>query len=475
MRDAVKKPVAIVGGGITALTAALRLKQQHIPVRIYEAGSRVGGVVGSLRRQGHLAEFGPNSILETSPVIRDLVKDLDLESRRMYSDPGANNRYIVRGKKPVLVPASPGGMVTTPLFSTRAKLRLLLEPLMRRAKPGVDESLARFVRRRLGAEFLDYAINPLVAGIYAGDPAALSVQHAFPKLHALEQKYGSLFIGQVLGARERKRRREVSKQDAPKFSFDEGLQVLIDALRGRLSAEIETAAPVKELEPQCGDWICRPASGAFAPETFSAVLLAVPAYALARLRIKGVPAIDLSLFDQIYYPPVASVVLGFRRQEVGHPLDGFGVLVPERENFHILGALFSSSLFPNRAPAGEVTLTSYIGGARDPGLVAQSEEALATIACRDLAEILNIKGEPTFRHVTLYPRAIPQYNVGFGRFKDRMTALERQAPGVFVAGHCRDGVSLADSIVSGHNVAARIHEFLQTHHQPAIVDLLSAT
>jgi oxygen-dependent protoporphyrinogen oxidase len=459
------KPVAIIGGGITGLTAAFRLQQAGIPVKVIEAGERAGGVIRSTRREGYLAESGPNSILETSPAISSLVTDLGLESRRIYSDPRAENRYIVRGGKPVNVPTSPLGMARTRLFSTGAKLRLLREPFVRRAAADAEESLAQFVRRRLGREFLDYAINPFVAGVYAGDPEKLSVKHAFPKLHALEARYRSLFIGQALGARERKRRGEISKQDAKKLSFDEGLQVLVDTLQARLAADLMTLSPVTRLEQRAGEWLCVSANSGARPGAFSAVLLALPAYALARLQIHGDSDFDLSSLGGVFYPPVAAVVLGFRRADVAHPLDGFGALVPEVERFNILGALFSSSLFPNRAPEGAVTISSFVGGARAPALASQTPDKLVEIVCRDLAAILGVNGRPTFEHVAFYPQAIPQYNVGYGVFKERMDALERQAPGVFVAGHARDGVSLGDSIVSGHNVASRIKTFLASRRE----------
>ena len=216
------KPVAILGGGITGLAAAFCLRQRGIPVLLLEASDRVGGVIQSARRDGYLAEFGPNSILETSPLISDLVRDTGLESRRLYSSPSAEKRYVVRDKRPVAIPASAAGFLTTPLFSFPAKLRVLAEPFIRRATEDVEESIAQFVLRRLGREFLDYAIDPLVAGVYAGNPRMLSVSQAFPKLHKLEQRYRSLFLGQILGARERRRSGEVSKKDAKKLSFDEG-------------------------------------------------------------------------------------------------------------------------------------------------------------------------------------------------------------------------------------------------------------
>src|SRR5687768_16255587 len=219
------KSVAIIGGGITGLTAAYRLQKAGVPFTVYEASDRLGGPIQSVREGEYLAECGPNTILETSPVITELVRELGLEERRIYSNPAAGNRYVARNGKPVNLPTSALKFLRTPLFSGKAKCRLAAEPFIRRSDPEVEESVGEFVVRRLGPEFLDYAINPMVGGIYAGDPALLSVKHAFPKLHALEQKYGSLIRGQILGARERKKRGTVSKQNAPKFSFEDGLEV----------------------------------------------------------------------------------------------------------------------------------------------------------------------------------------------------------------------------------------------------------
>lgn len=454
--------VAIIGGGITGLTAAFRLLRENIPVTVYEASGRTGGVIQSIRKDGFLAEFGPNSILETSPRITELIRDLGLESRRLYSDPGAENRYVVRGARPVKLPVSPPGFLGTELFSLRAKLRLMAEPFIRRAPADLEESLAQFVVRRIGQEFLDYAINPFVAGVYAGDPARLSVRHGFPKLHAIEQRYGSLIVGQFLGARERKRRGEVSKQEAKKISFDEGLQVLVDTLWDRLGNAVRVNCPVRGIQQASGRWtvVSQPQGRREETKPHSAVLLAAPAYRLAQLRVAGQADLSLSPLAQIHYPPVASVVLGFRREDVAHPLDGFGMLIPQVEGFSILGSLFSSSLFPNRAPAGQVLITSYVGGVRAPKLALGSPEELFTLTLRDLRRILGVKGDPTFRHRVLYQQAIPQYEVGYGRFKDLMNQAEEKAPGLFFAGHYRDGISLGDSILSGHNIVERIATYI---------------
>jgi oxygen-dependent protoporphyrinogen oxidase len=453
--------VAIIGGGITGLTAAFRLGQKNIPVTLYESAGRVGGVIQSIRKDGYLAEYGPNTIMETSPTIGALVHDLGLEGRRRDSSKDAERRYIVRGGRPVALPDSPAAFMTTRLFSAGAKLRLLAEPFIRRAPATREESVGEFVRRRIGREFLDYAINPFVAGVYAGDPDRLSVKHAFPRLHALEQRYGSLLAGQFFGARERKRRAEKSKQEAKKVSFDDGLQVLIDTLQQRLAGSIRLNAPVVRASQTAAGWeITQREGGCEQTSGHSAVVFAGPAHKLPGIRITTERPIHCAALAQIDYPPVSSLVLGFRRGDVAHPLDGFGMLVPEVEGFKILGTLFSSSLFPGRAPEGHVTLTSYIGGVRAPALATLGTDELVELTLRDLRAILGVNGEPAFIHRAFFRHAIPQYEVGYGRFKTLMNEIEARAPGFFLAGHYRDGVSLSDSIVSGHNVAERIQHFV---------------
>ncbi len=304
------KPVAIIGGGITGLTAAFRLRQQNLPVTLYEASERVGGVIQSVRRDGYLAEFGPNTIMETSPKVAALVEDLGLTARRIYSEPTAKDRYLVRGKRPIKMPESPLEFVTTPLFSAAAKLRLLREPFIPAGDPAREESVAQFVQRRLGLEFLDRAIDALVGGIYAGDPQELSVREAFPKLHALEQKYGSLLKGQIMGARERKRRDEVAKPHAKTFSFDEGLQVLPESLRARLADDIRLRSPVNKLAQNEEGWSLTSRADESEAE-HSAVIYAATASGLSRMGIEARRPINVSSLSDVRYPPVPASFSGF--------------------------------------------------------------------------------------------------------------------------------------------------------------------
>jgi oxygen-dependent protoporphyrinogen oxidase len=453
------KSVAIIGAGITGLTAAFYLKRRGAAVTLYEAGNRAGGVIQSVRRDGFLAEFGPNTILETSPKIAQLVRDTGLESRKLASDPAAEARYVVRYRRPIAMPGSPIGFLGTKLFTWGAKFAVLREPFIPPRRDGVEESIGEFVVRRFNREFLDHAIDALVAGIYAGDPNRLSLPHAFPKLKALEDNYGSMIKGQIRGARERRKSGEVARDRAAKFSFDEGLEVLPRTLASGLGQSLRLGTPVSGLARTLGGWRVQASDG---EREFNAVIYCGTAYRLAELDVQGagLPASALGAMSEISYPPVASVVLGFRRADVAHSCQGFGMLIPKIEGFKILGTIFSSALFPNRAPAGHVTLTSYIGGARYPELAGQAPERLVQDTLADLRVLLGVRGEPVFTQTATYAKAIPQYNVGYGKYRQLLTDFEAAAPCLYFAGHYRDGVSLGDSIVSGVNIADRVSNAL---------------
>jgi oxygen-dependent protoporphyrinogen oxidase len=452
--------VLVVGAGISGLTVAWLLQRRGCDVAVIEAAGRPGGTIGSYHEDGCLVESGPNSTLETSPLIGQLIEQAGITGEKIYASPAARNRYVLRAGALNALPLSPPAFLATRLFSWRAKLALLREPFVRRADPAVEETVAGFVRRRLGQEFLDYAINPFVAGVYAGDPQRLSVRAAFPRLAELEQRYGSLIRGQILGARERERNPEKSKQAAPMLSFRDGMQTLSDALAGGLGRLALSTPAVGLRRDAAGVWLvsarCAEGTAEFRARK---LVLAVPADAAAWLLRPLAPAAADAL-DAIPYPPVASVASVYGRDQIAHALDGFGFLVPEREGRRILGTIFSSTLFENRAPRGTVLLTSFVGGMRQPDLALREEGDIAALVEEELAGLLGVKGRPRSTRVTRWRRAIPQYTLGHLERVAEIDAAERANPGLYLCANYRGGISVGDCIKSGHAMAERIFSVL---------------
>jgi protoporphyrinogen/coproporphyrinogen III oxidase len=452
--------VLVLGAGISGLATAFGLKERGATVELLEAAPRAGGVIGTRHRNGALVEHGPNSTLDTSPLINELLDGVGIGSERIATTAVAATRFIVRGGKLLALPTSPGTFFTTRAFSLGAKARLFREPFVKAAPVNAEESIAAFVRRRLGAEFLDFAIDPFVSGVYAGDPERISVTAAFPRLHSLEQKYGSLIKGQILGARERRNSAEKSKNIAGSFSFRCGMQTLTDALANS-TGRIETGVHVRRIERGAdGIWI---AAGARGGEPVlrraRAIVLALPAHESAKLMRELWPAATRGL-AAIEYAPVASVATAYRRADVRHSLAGFGFLVPKKESRRILGSLFSSSMFPGRAPQGIVLLTTFVGGMRNPGLPANSDGALGALVHEELAALVGATNPPVWIDITRWPAAIPQYNLGHAERVRPVEDAERALPGLFFCGSYRGGVSVGDCIKSAHGIAEAATRFL---------------
>jgi oxygen-dependent protoporphyrinogen oxidase len=362
----------------------------------------------TLQEDGWLVETGPNSALETTPVFNEMFELLGITVERLYADAASNKRYILRNGQLHALPMSPPSFLKTKLWSVPAKLRLLKEPFVGRADR--EETIAEFVERRLGREFLDYAINPFVAGVYAGNPEQLSVRSAFPKLYALEEKYGGLIKGMIGGARERKRRAEVAKDRAQMFSFAGGMQTFPDAVARDLGMAVQCGCDVTRLMVRQKGTDGRPPfsveytlAGKSSILEADAVVLAVPAQSAAWLLTPHAPALASQL-QSIYYPPVAEVFLGYRAEQCSRPLDGFGYLIPAVERRSILGTIWSSSLFPARAPEGHIALTTFVGGSRQPELVSLPEEKLATVRS-ELEALMGVSGK-AYQRVMRWEKAI---------------------------------------------------------------------
>ncbi len=455
------KQCIIIGAGISGLCAAYWLKQAGMDVLVLEKDTQPGGNDED-RQDGWLIENGPNTALETTPLFRQLFEELNLQDEVLYGNEASNNRYILRDNVLHPLPMSPGKFLGTKLFTWGGKVRLLKEPFVGRAAD--EETIAQFVERRLGREFLDYAINPFVAGVYAGSPEQLSVRSAFPKLYALEEKYGGLVKGMIKGKRERKKRAEKAKDRARLFSFKHGMQTLPNALAAylgdavRLGCSVESIIPVRSGNHPVYHVTYSHEDG---HETVEArcVIIATPAYVTSSI-IRPIDPDMASLLDAIYYPPVTVGFLGFNRDQVAHPLDGFGFLIPAKEKRKILGALWSSTLFPNRAPDGTVALTSFLGGSRSPELTAMSEEEKAKMMLGELSDLLGIRGEPVYSKFMHWQKAIPQYNLGYRKVYNAIDRFEQNYRGAFICSNYRGGIAVGDCVISAGKMAERVREYL---------------
>ncbi len=458
-----RSTVAVIGGGISGLTTAWWLHKAGVDVAVLEAEDEVGGTMKTIHEKGWLVETGPNSALETSPLFQTLVRDLALSDELVYANELASKRYILRGGELHPLPMTPVAFFRSRLWSARAKLRLLAEPFIGRATR--EESVAEFVQRRLGTEFLDYAINPFVAGVYAGNAEELSVQSAFPKLYTLEKKYGSLIKGQILGARERKKRAEQSKNSAKMFSFRNGMQALPKALGQALGDCVHTHARIDSIRRVRGKFELRGTKNRTPFRVAAdALVSAIPAFQLASLLLP-LDEHTASALSSIVYPPVVEVFLGLRESDVRRALDGFGFLVPAKERRNILGTIWSSSLFAERAPGGHVALTSFVGGSRQPELTNLTDRETYTIVMNELRDLMGVSGRPTYRRIARWKRAIPQYRLGYANVLDELGEFEDKHSGFFISGNFRGGISVGDCVASSETTAERVLAFLHSQQE----------
>lgn len=448
----------VIGAGISGLALARGLSDRGYGVKLLEHSERVGGNVRTLQREGFLVDAGPNALQVNEPAMMEALERTGLKDPALVANSKAAKRYIVRGGRLRAVPASPLSAVSSPLFSMRGKAGLLLEPFMRKGQ-SEDESLGDFVRRRLNQEFLDYAINPMVGGIYAGDPEVLSVRYGFPKVYALERNHGSLIRGAL--ARLRERRRAGTAFRTTLLSWPDGMETMARELA--VSLDVELRAEVQQVEKSDRHWqVTWKSPGGEQTACAERLVLAVPAHALAGLPLPDNLAEALRPLREIAYPPLALVALGFAREAVRHPLDGFGMLVPQKERLNILGTLFSSTLFAGRAPEGHVLLTSFVGGARQPRLARLKPPELCKLVESDLNRLLDLEGKPVFSETVLWERSIPQYTVGYGKFLKRIREVEATIPGLYLLGNYRGGIALGKCMVNGWNLA----EAIARHESP---------
>lgn len=446
--------VAVIGGGISGMTAAYSLGRRGYRVLVLERQAHIGGSAVSERCEGFLMEHGPSTINAASPVAAEFSRELGLEDQRCNLGEGVRRRYLVSRGSLHGISSHPLGFLSSDYLSLGARLRLMAEivvPRRRAAEPD-EETVAAFCTRRFGAEFATRVIDPMVGGIYAARASEVSVAALFPRLVDLERRYGS-----VSGGILRRRRRGGTMPGSRLFSWRDGIGALPHALSVRLGDAVRTDVSVRGIEHRSSGF--RLDLGALGSLDARSVVIATQPHAAAQM-LEGIDMSAAAAAAGINTPPLAVVFFGFRRQDVDHPLDGLGFLAAEDERRTLNGAQFCSTMFSGRAPRGSVALAAYFGGGRAPDIATAPARELLDLGRHEFRDLLGARGQPIVSRVRRWPLGLPQYRLGH---RDRMIALletSRSHPGLFVTGNYFSGPSVAACIAQATEIAARIHIFL---------------
>ena len=429
--------IAIIGGGISGLTLAWYLQKAGVPYELFEADARPGGNLHTWATpEGYLLETGPNS-LQLSTELEELLADLGLTDQIQESAAVSQHRYVLRGGRYRQLPGSPPALLTNSFFSLKAKWQLLKEFRQPAAPIDVHETVAQFFRRRFGSEIVDYAVNPFMAGIYAGDPEQLLLHKTFPQLAALEQQYGSVLRGLAKTGKAAPRRRIITLKG--------GVQTITDTLAARLTSYQPGTAVTAISRATDGTYqleLLGPQGLAAAPG-YSHLALALPAYAAAPL-LEPLFTEAAAALAAVHYPPMSVVFSAYDQAAVAHPLNGFGALHPKVEETYAAGSIWTSSIYPQRVPAGQVLFTTFVGGTQYEASALQPEDVQKAAVHTELSTFYGITGAPRWQGRYLWPRSIPQYDARIMAAHATTDALAREH--VVAVANWRAGVSVPDCI-----------------------------
>jgi oxygen-dependent protoporphyrinogen oxidase len=449
-------PTLVVGAGITGLVCAYALHKAGVDTQVVESSAAPGGVIHSERREDYLLEFGPQSFNATSSLVT-LCRELHIDDQLLQAPAAAPRYVLVKGTlRPV--PLSPPAFIASSLFSPVTKLRVLRDILGRSTVPQSDESVAAFTRRKFSHELLDKLVGPFVSGIYAGDPEKLSLRSAFPQLYEAEKSAGSVIRGLLFSAR----KRSASAEKPSLQTFRDGNQTLIQALAANLGSRLRCDVSAQRIRLTAASHDGKTDAPIFEVSLFAngreevltagRLIIATPAQQAATLLRDVDPQFESAL-SPIAYAPVAVVSLGYPQSAIHHSLEGFGFLVPRSSGLRILGSVWNSSLFPNRAPDGHVLLTSFVGGTTDPSAVSLPESEIVPVVHRELASVLGISQPPSFSHVQAWQRAIPQYNLGHFQLIGKLDQLQRKYQSIRLIGNYLRGPALGACVEQTLTVA----------------------
>lgn len=461
------KRLAIIGGGISGLSAAYALEEKRhagleVEYVLYEASPRFGGVLVTERVDGCILEAGADSFLTEKPWAIDLCQKLGLGDQLIGSNDAERKTYIlVKGKLiempdglMFMVPTKLAPTVMSPLFSAQTKLRMAREWFHPPHKANGDETVAAFVERHYGAEMVDRLADPLLSGVYGGEASQLSVRAVLPRFAEMEAKYGSL--GRAMLAARVAMARAAKGPPRPLFtSLKDGMQQMVDALTAALDAgSLQTGVDVQAVSPEAGGWVV---SAGMRSDQFDAVIVALPTHAAAALLQRSRHDLSAEL-AAVQYSSSVTVALGYDKQVRDSLPPGFGFLVPRSEGKHLLAATFVHNKFPHRAPDDRAIVRCFLGGARGEQMLALSDEQILTIVRQELDQILGLKAEPLFTRVFKWKGAMAQYGVGHLDRLERIETLRKDLPGLALAGNGYSGIGVPDCVRTG---TAAVEEMLK--------------
>jgi len=465
------KRIAVIGGGISGLATAHRLlalshqQQQELGVVLFEAGPRLGGTLQTLSRDGFLLERGPDSFISEKPEALHLAQELGIESQLIQTNKQFRRSFIVRkGRlRPVpegfqlLAPTRFWPFITSDIFNLAGKLRMSADLFLPRKQlnGSNDESLASFVRRRLGQQALDRMAQPMVGGIYTADPEVLSLRATLPRFLEMEQQHRSVILGMWRKGRFVSSQKGVSGARYSLFlSFDRGMKVLVDALEKRVGQiDVRLSTRVISLERTAKAWSLQTDGGTSVE--VDAVCLALPSYVTAKLIAAVSPALAASL-SRIEFASTATVNVGYRRADINHALDGFGFVVPVIEKRYVIACTFASVKFEGRAPDDHVLLRAFVGGALQPGTLELDDDEICRRVQIDLGELLGITAKPLFIEISRWMKSMPQYHVGHLDLIKEIDNELGHLPGLALAGNSYRGAGIPDCIRSGEQAALQL-------------------
>jgi oxygen-dependent protoporphyrinogen oxidase len=466
--------VAVIAGGIAGLATALNIRDKakaegrDVKVTVFEKGSEPGGNLQTVRQDGWQLEWGPNGFLDNEPATLRLVDRLGIREKLLRSSDATAHRFLLVDGRIQEIPTAPGAFIKSGMLSMGAKLRMAGELFIPGRKdlglaaedPATDETIDQFGTRRLGQAFADVMLDPMVKGVFGGESKKLSLAAAFPRMVELEKEYGGLFRAMMKLAREKKKQGKSKTDAGPSgvlHSFTGGMGSLIDAAAVELGtdplAEILTDTDVQLVVPTDNGWLVTARSGEFGP--FDAVVEAAPAHAAARHLGHLDPVLAENL-GAIPFAPMAVIALGFKRENVAHDLNGFGMLVPSREERQMLGVLWTSSIFSGRAPEGQVLLRCMAGGSGNPAFMAKTDEEMVEAILSDLRPLMGLKTAPDMIKVIRHEQAIAQYVPGH---LARLKEIEHVAGahfGLYFTGSSYRGISVNACVKEAETVAEEV-------------------